>query len=231
MIDAFILALREGLEAALVIGIILAQLAKTKKKALTKSVSLGALVGLIGCLVVGGLLFFLLHGQEYSQNPIFEGLILLFSAAFIAYLPYWLHRNSSATAIESKVAQNTSSVALFLLSFFTVFREGSELAVFVMVKVKNNAADIALGVVLGIVVAALIAFLVFRLSIRLNFSLLFTVLSLFLIYIGGDLFAKSLDKLFSASVTIQTFGMWLFILGSLLLLFRKPLLQRMKEKT
>lgn len=223
MIDGFILALREGLEAALVIGIILVQLVEIQKKELTRVVILGVLVGFFACILGGGLLFFLLHGQEYSQNPIFEGLILLFSAAFIAYLPYWLHRNSSTTAIESKITQSTSAIVLFLLSFFTVFREGSELAVFVLVKVKNNAGNIALGVALGILVAILVAFLVFKLSIRLHFGLLFTILSLFLIYIGGDLFAHSLDKLFSASGTIQSVGMWLFIVGSVLLLFRKQI--------
>lgn len=148
---------------------------------------------------------------------------MLFSATFIAYLPHWLHRNSNIKAIENKVTQTTSAIALFLLSFFTVFREGGELSVFVLVKVKNNAADIALGVLLGILMAVVVAFLIFKLSIRLNFSVLLTVLLLVLIFIGGDLFTKSLDKLFSVSGTIQSVVMWLFISGSIFLLFRKQI--------
>lgn len=66
MIDAFVLALREGLEGALVVGIILAQLSKIKKKELTRVVMLGVLVGFFACILGGGLIFLMLHGQEYS---------------------------------------------------------------------------------------------------------------------------------------------------------------------
>jgi len=106
MLDSLLLSLREGLEAALIIGIILSQLVRLERRDLAKFVYIGAILGFI-VSAVGGLIGFTeAQEAEEASEEIFEGIMMLLSAGLIAYFILWLHRNHGSTSsVTSKVTK------------------------------------------------------------------------------------------------------------------------------
>jgi len=158
MLDSLLLSLREGLEAALIIGIILSQLVRLERKDLAKFVYIGAILGFI-VSAVGGLIGFTeAQEAEEASEEIFEDIMMLLSAGLIAYFILWLHRNhGSASSVTSKVTKNTNGIGLLVLSFLSVFREGMELVIFNLTKITESAFLVATGSIIGIVLAIAIA--------------------------------------------------------------------------
>jgi high-affinity iron transporter len=138
MLDSLLLSLREGLEAALIIGIILSQLVRLERRDLAKFVYIGAILGFI-VSAVGGLIGFTeAQEAEEASEEIFEGIMMLLSAGLIAYFILWLHRNHGSTSsVTSKVTKNTNGIGLLVLSFLSVFREGMELVIFNLTKIPR----------------------------------------------------------------------------------------------
>lgn len=230
MVDSLLLSFREGLEAALIIGIILAQLVRIGRKDLTKIVYIGAFLGFIVCAVVGFIGFNEAQGAEESAGEIFEGIMMLLSAGLIAYFLFWLHRNQhSSSSVSKKVTQNTNAIGLFILSFLSVFREGMELAIFTLTKITESANAVAAGSVIGIVLAILIAIIIFKTSVKLNLSLLFKVLGIALILVGGEMFGEGLVKLFDGGEVLETISMIVFTIGGLFVLLNTEI-QRLFKK-
>ncbi len=221
MFSSMFISSREILEAALIVGIILGQLVQNKRKDLIKYVYFGIATGAVTCLIMGTFLFILLSGNTTGNVNPTESYVLLLSAAFIAYLPFWLHRNAGAQQIQNKVAQNTGKLGLFLLAFLSVFREGSELVIFILAKVQSNAYDVATGILLGIILGVLVAVLIFKTSVKLNLSYLFTGLSIILTFLGGEMFQQGLSMAFGLGNEVTYTCAILFIVGALLLLFQK----------
>lgn len=140
MAGCLLLSLREGLEAALIIGIILAQLVRTGRKDLTKMVYIGALLGFIVSAVGGIIGFNEAQEAEKASEEIFEGIMMLLSSGLIAYFILWIHRNHGNTSsVAKKVKRSTSAIGLLILSFLSVFREGLELVIFNLTKITESA--------------------------------------------------------------------------------------------
>ncbi|MBS4194658.1 FTR1 family iron permease [Lederbergia citri] len=230
MIDSLLLSLREGLEAALIIGIILAQLVRINRKGLTKFVYIGAILGFI-VSAIGGIIGFN-EAQEAAESSeeLFEGIIMLLSAGLIAYFILWLHRNHGHSSMTKKVTQNTNAIGLFMLSFLSVFREGMELVIFNLTKITESAYTVATGSILGIVIAILISFVVFKTSIRFNLSILFKILGVILILVGGEMFGEGLVKIFEGGEILETLGVAVFIVLSFIIFFQQDLKRLFKNR-
>jgi high-affinity iron transporter len=227
MFTAFLLALREAFEASLVVGIILVELARTDRRNLNKYVHTGIGVGAAVCILLGVPLF--LTVGSFRNNSILEGIIMLFAALFIVYIPFWLHRNTDKEQISKKLGQNIGTLSLFLLAFFSVFREGMELVVFILAEARKSAYDVSLGVILGIAIAVLLTIVLFKTSLKLNISAVFTVLGLILIYWGGSLFSEGWAHLFEIPSTLVMALQIIFILGALVLLYQRNIRQKLKK--
>ncbi|TCP19498.1 high-affinity iron transporter [Scopulibacillus darangshiensis] len=224
MFDSLFLSLREGLEAALIIGIILAHLVRIERKDLMKVVYIGAILGFIVCAVVGVIGFNEAQGAEEGSEEIFEGIMMLLSAGLIAYFILWLHRNQNNTSsVTGKINKNTSAVSLLVLSFLSVFREGTELVIFNLTKITENAAMVALGSVIGILLAIIIAAVIFKASIKLNLKLIFKFLGIVLIFVGGEMFGEGLVKLFEGGEALEMTGMITFIVLSLIVFLKQDI--------
>jgi high-affinity iron transporter len=193
-----LLSFREGLEASLIIGIILVYLFQIGRKDLTKHVYLGALVGIL-VSVIGGFIGFK-EAQELDEEgeAIFESIMMLLASGLIAYFIIWMgnQANNISSDIKNKVGKNTNAVGLFVLSFLSVFREGMELSIFTLTKISEKASSIALGSILGLLIAVVLTYIIFKSSIKINLKLVFKVLGFILIYLGAEMFAEGVLKLF-----------------------------------
>jgi len=230
MLDSLLLSLREGLEAALIIGIILSQLVRLERRDLAKFVYIGAILGFI-VSAVGGLIGFTeAQEAEEASEEIFEGIMMLLSAGLIAYFILWLHRNHGSTSsVTSKVTKNTNGIGLLVLSFLSVFREGMELVIFNLTKITESAFLVATGSIIGIVLAIAIAIVIFKTSVKLNLGLIFKGLGIVLILVGGEMFGEGLEKLFDGGEMLETIGMLVFVVFSLSIFLKKDIQKLFKK--
>jgi high-affinity iron transporter len=179
MVTSFLLALREGLEAALIIGIVLGVLRKMERMNLNSIVWIGALsAGLISILAAIGLNWI---GAEFAGQgeQIFEGVTMLLAAGVLTWMVFWMGKQSKTMKqkIEVGVRQATQEQgqrALFLLAFLAVLREGIELALFLLAaRLTANPFQEFLGAALGISTAVFLGWIIFTTSHRVSLARFF----------------------------------------------------------
>jgi high-affinity iron transporter len=179
VLSSYILAFREGLEAALIIGIVLSVLRKMGNRHLNSTVWVGAM----SALAVSGLAALGLNwiGAEFTGRgeQLFEGVTMLVAAGILTWMVFWMQKQSGAMRkeIESGVRQATlgqGQRALFLLAFVSVVREGIELALFLLAaRLASNPLQELLGASLGLGSAALLGWVIFATSRRLSLAWFF----------------------------------------------------------
>lgn len=218
MLGSLVLAFRESFEAALVVGIILAQLAKIERSDLNKSVYIGAGLGVLLSAIVGVSGFEEL-GEIFEESPVVAGIMYLVSASLIAYFILWMHKhNNVVTTVKNQIARNTSAVGLFILSFLSVAREGVELITFSLTQISESATAVGLGNLLGILLAVIFAGVIFKVSAKFNLNIIFKVLGAILIFVGGSMLGEGLETL-GVNEAISTIAMVLFIVLALVYYF------------
>ncbi len=200
MLASFLLAVREGLEAALVIGIVLGALHKLERPDCARIVWLGVACGAAFSLAVAlGLraLGLRLHGRA---EPISEGVTLFIAAGLLTWMIAWMNRQARQVRglVENRVRQAVCSPGrggVFGLTFIAVAREGTELAVFLIAAgFEATGGATAAGATLGLAAAAVMAWLLFATTVRLNVARFFHVTSALLIVFASGLVAKGVHE-------------------------------------
>lgn len=232
MFESLLLSLRESLEAALVIGIILIYLHQTQKSTLTRYVWIGAIAGLAIAIIGGWTSYALAQELSGEAEEIFEGTMMLLSAGLIAYFVVWLGSQSThmTSGIQSKVDAKGSAWGLAILAFVSVFREGLELSVFTLTKISESALDVALGTGLGLGLAIALAVVVFKSSLRLNLKLIFKGLGIVLIFIGAEMFAEGILEFVHVDEIVEYILLGVYLLPALYILFKSDLTQALRHK-
>jgi high-affinity iron transporter len=179
MAPSFVLALREGMEAALIIGIVLSMLRKIERQNLKAAVWLGV----ISAIVVSALASIGLNwvGAEFEGQgeQLFEGITLLLAAGILTWMVFWMRKQTGSIKqqIEKGVRQATlgqGQRALFLLAFLAVVREGIELALFLLAaRLASNPLQEFVGAGLGLSSAALLGWILFSTSRKLSLARFF----------------------------------------------------------
>ncbi len=201
MIPALLLALREGLEAALIVGIVLGALRKTGGERLKPVVWAGTLSAAAISLIGGLVLYRLGAAFEGTAEAVFEGLTMLLAAGVLTWMIFWMRRQarSLGAELEADVRQATragSKMALFALAFLAVVREGIELALFLTATTFTAGEQATLiGAALGLVAAIALGWGLFSSLIRLNLRQFFTVSSALLILFAAGLVAHGVHEL------------------------------------
>jgi high-affinity iron transporter len=206
MISAFLLALREGVEIALVIGIVLGALKKTNRQYLNVTVWSGAAAaaGIAGLTAI--ILVSIGASLEGRPEEIFEGVMMLLAAGVLTWMIFWMQRQSRylKSELESGVQKATlggGRAGLFSLAFLAVAREGLELALLLTASaMATNPLDTIFGMVVGLLAAAAIGVGIFAASIRLNLRLFFQVTSLLLVLFAAGLVAHGVHELNEAGL-------------------------------
>ena len=201
--QAFVILLREGLEALLVVAAIIAYLVKSGHKNMVKYIYLGIAAGIVASLAVAALFGLLFNGSG-PQQEITEGVVALFAMLMLLYTSNWMISRSSVQAWNKYISEQTTAavskgslVSLALLSFLAVFREGAETVIFyqAIFAVSNGADSMIWGGFISaaavlVVIFLLIRFASVRIPIRPFFAGTSALMSvLVVIFAGGGVHA------------------------------------------
>ena len=196
MLQAFIITLREGVEAALIIGITLAYLAKIGRPELRKTVY-AALVSAFLASIAGAVLLSRMHWNE----DVFEGWIMLAAAFFVVTMIVFMMRTGRKMKgeIEGKLgllAGGDAWFGLFAFIFLMVLREGAETVLALAAVSLNSTALLSfLGTVLGIAAAILFGVMFVKGSVRINLQKFFRVTTVILFFVAAQLTVSGLHEL------------------------------------
>jgi high-affinity iron transporter len=200
MLSGFLLAVREGVEAVLVISIVLGVLQKMGRGELTRSVWVGTGSAVLGSLLIAVGLNWLGSAFEGPGEPIFEGSAMLLAAGILTWMNFWMRNHSGqlANKIESQASlpdPSSARRALFFLAFFTVIREGAELSVFLLaVSLTASRLQELVGAVLGIITAVLLGWAFLSTARRMNIRLFFRYTNVFLILFAAGLVGLAIGE-------------------------------------
>ncbi len=196
MLQAFIVTLREGVEAALIVGITLAYLAKIGRPELKKPVFaalVSAFLGSIGVAV-------LLSRMQWNQD-VFEGWIMLAAAFFVVTMIVFMMKTGRKLKgqIEGKVgllAGKNAWFGLFVFVFLMVLREGVE-TVLILSAVSLNSTELMsfLGTLLGVIAAVLFGVMFVKGSVRINLQKFFKITTVILFFVAAQLTIAGLHEL------------------------------------
>ncbi|MGB5710110.1 MAG: FTR1 family protein [Waterburya sp.] len=214
ILPTFIVTLREGFEAALVVGIVMACLKKAGQTQLYRWVYLGILGGIIASIAVGFLLTGVISGVEAAGGiyapvvkQLLEGIFGLMAIAMLSWMLLWMTKQAKSLkgevegAISSALSNNSAGKAVFLLILIAVVREGFETVLFILAKFQQDWTLPAVGAVAGLTLAAMMGVALFSLGVRINIRLFFQVMGIFLLLIVGGLVIGML-KHFDAALAL-----------------------------
>ena len=201
--QAFVILLREGLEALLVVAAIIAYLIKSGHKNMVKYIYLGLAAGIVASLIVAALFGLLFNGSG-PQQEITEGVVALFAMLMLLYTSNWMISRSSVQAWNKYISDQTTAavskgslISLALLSFLAVFREGAETVIFyqAIFAVSSGADSLIWGGFAAAAAVLVVIFLLIRFaSVRIPIRPFFTGTSalmsvLVVIFAGGGVHA------------------------------------------
>jgi high-affinity iron transporter len=200
-LGAGLVMLREGFEASLIVGIVLAFLNRTGRREAFTPVWIGAALALALSVLAGTLLFSIGAELEGRSGAIFEGAAMLIAASLLTWMIFWMRRQARfikkelEDQVEHALAKG-SALALGLVAFVGVLREGVETALFLFGTVEgSNALVASTSAALGLAGAVVLGYLFYRGASRLNLRRFFTVTSVLLLVFAGWLLAQGLHEL------------------------------------
>ena len=235
-LPTFVVTLREGFEASLVVGIVLACLKKVEQTQLNRWVYQGIGGGIVASGLVGLLLGGILQGVNTYQSrytPIIkECLATLFgliAVIMLSWMLIWMTQQGKQLkgeveqGIEAAISgKNGAGKGVFLLVFIAVVREGFETVLFIVAKFENSWTIPSIGASLGLMTAAILGFLLFKLGVRINVRLFFKVMGIFLLLVIGGLVLgvlKHLNLLVTFLAQLDpSFSQWCLLSGDSCLL-------------
>ena len=204
IIPSLVIGVREGIEAALVIGIILGYLVKIQRVGLKRYVYSGTIAAFLVSAGVAGALIALTWEFQGVAQQLFEGITMLVAVAVLTSMVLWMIQ--AARSIKVHVQERIDAVlrqsevfGLGLLSFVIVLREGVETALFVFgAGALTSPFEAVLGVGLGLLIAGVIGVGIIRVSWRLNLRRFFQVTGVFLVIVAAGLFSNAVLELLEA---------------------------------
>jgi high-affinity iron transporter len=197
--------LREGVEAALIISIILAYLARTGNQRHFAWIWAGAGAALALSIGIGLVLWFTIRGLEEPAEQIFEGFAMLVAAGVVTWMLFWMRRTSANIRGELQAGVDRALMegavwGLAILAFMAVIREGIETSLFLLGQVaaassaQEGAVSTLVGAGLGIGLATLIGYGFYRGARVINLSTFFRWTGVALIFIAAGLLANAVHE-------------------------------------
>jgi len=207
MLPTYLLSLREGLEAALIIGIVLGAVNKIRRTDLVPTVWLGALTAIGVSILTAIILTSFGMSLEDPGEAIFEGITMLIAAGILTWMIFWMGKQarflkSELEAGVNKAAASAGKRAVFWLAFVAVVREGVELAIFITAAffagsrdgLSSDIIQTLVGTILGVGTAALLSWTLFATTVRLDLRRFFQVTGFLLILFAAGLVAHGVHE-------------------------------------
>ena len=206
MLPSYLLSLREGIEAALIIGIVIGALRQMRRTDLSSAFWIGVVSASLLSVIAGVILTTLGLSFEGQAEQIFEGITMLLAAGVLTWMIFWMSRQARTIKgeLESgvhKAAFEGGKRGLFALAFLAVLREGIELALFLVASVfASDVQQTLLGAFLGLGTAILLGWSLFATTVRLDLRRFFRVTGFLLILFAAGLVAHGVHEFNEAGV-------------------------------
>ena len=211
VVAGFVTGLREGVEAALIVSIILAYLAKTGNRQHFTKIWIGTFSAIALSLILGVVIFFTVGELESPYEQLFEAGAMLLAASVLTWMLFWMRRQARSVrgelqAAVDRVLSSGSGWGLALLAFMAVVREGVETALFITGQVfaasteEAGELSIVVGAVLGLLAAAVLGWLIYVGARRINYGTFFRVTGIVLVFIAAGLVANAMHELIEIGV-------------------------------
>ncbi len=201
MLANFLIGLREGLEASLVVGILVAYLVRSGNQDRLRPLWAGVAVAVGMSAAVGAVLTFTSASLSGASQESFAGATSLVAVAFVTWMIFWMRRTSRSLKGELQgrldAALAMGSLALAVTAFLAVGREGLETAVFLWSAVQATGNGVAplTGGGLGLLTAIVLGYLVYRRSVALNLAKFFTITGALLVVVAGGVLSYGIHDL------------------------------------
>ena len=200
MLPSYLLSLREGIEAALIIGIVIGALRKIRRTDLVPALWWGVLSAAAVSTLAAVLLTSFGLELEGPAEPIYEGATMLLAAGILTWMIFWMSQQARTLKSEleegvNKAAASAGGRAIFWLAFVAVVREGVELALFLTASIfATDVLQTAIGAALGLGTAILLGWSIFAAIVRLDLRRFFQVTGFLLILFAAGLVAHSVHE-------------------------------------
>lgn len=204
MLAAFVIMLRETLEAALIIGIISSFLVRTNQKKYLIQVAGGSVVGVAASLLAAILFNRFSQGFSGKTEALFEGITMIVGALLITTMIFWMmNQYNIAKDIEKQVSKRVSGtfgVGIFFLVFISILREGVESVIFLAALSFTTGGNNLLGALLGMATAIVLGYFLFLGSLKISIKKVFTFTNILLILFAAGLVAHGVHELQEAGI-------------------------------
>jgi high-affinity iron transporter len=202
MLATLVIFLREGVEASMIVAILLAYLNRVGRREHFRDVFLGVGAALILATAGGAVAYETIRSYDGSRvQTIFETVTFLIAAAVLTYMTFWMRKHARSLSKELRARADAAldgraRWGLGLLAFQAVGREGLETVVFTLAIIFSTSTAGALsGAAIGLAGALAVAFVIYRLGHRLNLARFFTVIGVLLMIFAAGLLADTVENL------------------------------------
>jgi high-affinity iron transporter len=208
MLVPFLIMLREGIEAALIVGIIASYLKQTGRGHWLPAVWIGVFLAAALALLVGAGLELMSAQFPQKQQELFEAVIGLVAVAILSSMVFWMRKvarsikHSLQLSLEQAMSSSRHQVgALIAMVFFAVAREGLETVFFLLAVFQQSSGPAApIGALLGLGLAIIVGWLIYSGSMRLNLAAFLRWTGLFIVWVAAGILANSVQALHEAGV-------------------------------
>jgi high-affinity iron transporter len=199
MLPSFVIGLREGVEAALIVGIIAGFLRQEGRRDALRPMWLGVAAALAICLAVGALLEVLDEELPQRQQEGLETVVGIAAIGIVSFMIVWMRRHARGLSGQLRDSARSalaagSTAALVAMAFFAVIREGLETVVFLLAVFQNADEPLTAGggALLGIACAIAIGFAIYSGGVRINLARFFRITGFVLVLVAAGLVATTL---------------------------------------
>jgi len=200
MLSTFIIALREGLEASLIVGILGAYLIKSERRHHLRALWTGVFLAVSASLALGAFLSYTSAELSTKGAELFAGTTSFVAVAMVTWMVFWMKRTARGLRDElhgkAEVAVAAGALSMGTLAFFAVAREGLETSLFLYSNFKAVGAfsTATLGLVLGLATSVALGYGIYNRSVKLNLGKFFTYSGVALIVVAGGVLSYGVHE-------------------------------------
>ena len=198
MLTSFLITFRESLEAALIVGILLGFLTKTKQKKYSNLVYLSIGAGIFGSVAFAVAFHYFAGGLKEPAEQIFEGATMILAALLLTFMIFWmLKQKHVALHYHRKMQEKVDAgkmFGLFMVGFVSILREGVETVIFLNAARFANGPNNIIGALLGVTIAIILGYLIFAGSMKISLKKFFNVTSILLVLFAAGLVAHGVHE-------------------------------------
>lgn len=206
MFANYLIGLREGLEAALVVSILVAYLVRSGRREALVPVWIGVGLAVAISLAFGALLTFSTQQMSFKAQEAFGGIMSIIAVAFVTWMIFWMRRAARGIKVQLHgridAAHTAGTAALVLTAFVAVAREGLETSLFIWAAVQSTGSGFSpvAGAALGLGTAVVLGMLFYAGTVRINLAKFFTWTGAALIVVAAGVFAYAIHDLQEAGL-------------------------------